>query len=76
MPAELSAGPESNTEPGQLLRAREAASLLAISERKLWELYNAKEIPCIRIGRMVRFSLTDLEHWISEHREGRYQDGF
>jgi hypothetical protein len=37
-----------------LLRPAEAARLLAISPRKLWELTNAREVPSNRIGRALR----------------------
>ena len=47
-----------------LLRASEAAMLLAISPRKLWELTNCGEIPCLRIGRAVRYSVGELECWV------------
>jgi excisionase family DNA binding protein len=63
-----------------LLTAKEASAVLSISERKLWELTNRREVPCIRIGRAVRYSLADLSKWI-EHmkaalptRAGRDQD--
>lgn len=46
-----------------LLRPREAAQVLAISPRKLWELTDIGEIRCIRIGRSVRYSVEDLRQW-------------
>lgn len=51
-----------------LVKAKEAATVLSISERKLWELTNRKEIPCIRVGRSVRYSLADLSAWIDRKR--------
>ncbi len=47
-----------------LVNSREAAMLLAISPRKLWELTNRGEIPCLRIGRAVRYSVGELECWV------------
>ena len=47
-----------------LLRPPEAAMLLAISPRKLWELTNCGEIPCLRIGRAVRYAVDDLQQWV------------
>ncbi|MCG8407489.1 MAG: helix-turn-helix domain-containing protein [Phycisphaerales bacterium] len=47
-----------------LLRPDEAAKALAISPRKLWELTNCGEVPCIRIGRAVRYVPADLQAWI------------
>ena len=46
-----------------LLKPREAARLLAISERKLWQLTNCREIGAVRIGRAVRYSYADLRAW-------------
>ena len=69
-PAEPCAGFGHDAEPAQLLRSREAAHLLAISERKLWELQNAGKIPVVREGRMVRYLVSDLDHWISARRSG------
>ena len=47
-----------------LLRPNEAAQVLAISPRKLWELTDCGEMPCVRIGRAVRYSVEDLKAWI------------
>ena len=68
-PAEPRAGTEHDIQSAQLLRSREAADFLAISERKLWELQNAGVIPVIRYGRLVRFRRSDLDVWIVVYRE-------
>ncbi len=52
-----------------LLRARRAAEILAISPRKLWELTNRGEIPCVRIGRAVRYDPNDLAFWIEKSKK-------
>ena len=51
-----------------LLKSEEAASTLAISPRKLWELTDSGEIPCIRIGRAVRYSFDHLREWIKSQQ--------
>jgi excisionase family DNA binding protein len=51
-----------------LLRSRDAARALAIGERKLWELTKRNLIPCVRIGRSVRYSLPDLQAWIEAQK--------
>lgn len=56
--------------PPLLLTAPQAAKALAISERKLWELTNRRLIPCVRIGRAVRYSLADLQAWIARQKGG------
>lgn len=52
----------------QLLRAGEAARALAISPRKLWALTASSEIPCVRIGRAVRYDAGDLRDWIEQQK--------
>ncbi len=47
-----------------LLRPAEAARLLTISKRLLWTLTNRGEVPCVRIGRAVRYDPRDLEDWL------------
>lgn len=50
--------------PRLLITPREAAFALSISTRKLWSLTNAGEIPCVRLGRAVRYSPAALQAWI------------
>ncbi|MEO6708566.1 MAG: helix-turn-helix domain-containing protein [Planctomycetota bacterium] len=54
-----------------LLRPGEAAKLLAISPRKLWELTNMGEVPVIRIGRSLRYPREALRAWVSNRQGGR-----
>lgn len=51
-----------------LITSREAATLLSISERTLWTLTNKGDLPCVRIGRSVRYDPRDLEVWIERHK--------
>ena len=57
-----------------LLSPKDAQALLAIGSRKLWELTNCGEIPHLRIGRAIRYDVSDLEEWI-ERRKKRTQSG-
>jgi excisionase family DNA binding protein len=52
-----------------LLTALHAAKALAISPRTLWELTHRGEIPCIKIGRAVRYDPEDLRAWINARKE-------
>lgn len=56
--------------PALLVRASEAAQMLALSPRKLWELTNRGEVPCVRIGRSVRYSVEDLRRLVDAWRQG------
>jgi excisionase family DNA binding protein len=53
------------TEPF-LLKAREAARRLAISERYLYQLTSSGEVPCVRVGKLVRYSVETLRKWIKD----------
>jgi len=49
---------------------KQAAEALAISPRKLWSLTASGEVPHVRIGRSVRYSLDDLQIWIAGQTKG------
>ena len=51
-----------------LLTMRQAAQMMAIGERTLWELTRRGAIPCVRIGRAVRYSPLALQAWIEAHK--------
>lgn len=51
-----------------LLRLKEAADLLSLSPRKLWELSACGEIKRLKIGASVRYAVTDLQDWIECQR--------
>ena len=55
--------PETTITP-LLLTAKEAARSLSVSERTLWAMTQAGEIPAVRRGRLVRYDRRDLEKWI------------
>lgn len=43
-----------------------AAEILAISERKLWELTNCDAVPSVRIGKSVRYAVYELDDWVRQ----------
>lgn len=51
-----------------LLPPGEAAQTLSISPRTLWSLTKAGEIPCLKIGRSVRYDPVDLRNWIDARK--------
>lgn len=53
-----------------LINAKEAATMLLISPRKLWSLTAVGEIPHVRIGRSVRYSINQLNAWIDQQTKG------
>jgi len=50
-----------------LLKPREAAQTLSISERKLWSLMNSGMIPVVRCGSSTRYAPDDLRQWIKKN---------
>jgi excisionase family DNA binding protein len=55
-----------------LLRIREAATLLAVSERQVWTLIRAGQLPAIHPAgmRAIRIARTDVEALIARWRDG------
>lgn len=54
-----------------LLSAREAAQSLSICEKSLWNVTRPRgDLPCVRIGRRVLYSVDDLRCWIDEQKTG------
>lgn len=58
-------------DPDTLLDAKQTAALLAISARTLWSMTNAGMIPCVRIGRSVRYRRAALLEWVIGRERGR-----
>ena len=52
-----------------LLKPVDAATTLSISPRTLWALTDRGQIPCIRIGRAVRYDPRDLTAWIARKKD-------
>lgn len=52
-----------------LLTPRQAATLLAISERTVWTLTQRGELPCIRIGVAKRYLRSDLVAFVNNRRD-------
>lgn len=46
------------------LRPREAAAALGISERLLWTMTKAGEVPHVRFGRAIVYPVAKLEEWL------------
>lgn len=52
-----------------LLTPKETAAALGICERTLYTLTKQNEIPVVRAGRLVRYSIEDLKTWIKNSSE-------
>ncbi len=55
--------------PNVLLTRREAASYLGVSEQTLaiWKCTHRYNLPCVKIGRLVKYRLSDLDAFISSN---------
>ncbi|MGE5607810.1 MAG: helix-turn-helix domain-containing protein [Bacillota bacterium] len=59
---------ETQSQGEALLTPRDAAERLTISERTLWGLAESGEVPCVRIGRSVRYDPADLRAYIDRRK--------
>lgn len=52
----------------RLLSRKEAASYLGVSEATLasWAFSGANDLPYIKVGRLTKYRLSDLERWLAE----------
>ena len=58
LPATLAEGP--------LLRPDQAAHLLSVKTSWVYEAVRSGRVPCIRVGRHIRFTRQMLEDWLAE----------
>lgn len=52
---------------GPLLRPEQAAELLNVKTSWIYDAVRTNKLPCIRVGRHIRFTRTMLEAWLAEH---------
>jgi excisionase family DNA binding protein len=61
---------------GPLLRAEDAAELLSVRTSWIYEAVRSGVLPCLRVGRHIRFTRGMLEVWLREVRSpGRGEFG-
>lgn len=61
---------ESTLAEGPLLCPHEAATLLSVKPSWVYEAVRAHRIPCLRVGRHIRFTRAMLEQWLAEQVDG------
>lgn len=49
-----------------LLRPEQVAELLAVKPSWVYEAVRTGRLPCVRVGRHIRFTRTMLEGWLAE----------
>lgn len=62
-------------QPGtsRLLTPREAAAYLNVTERWIRRAVADRRIDFIKVGKLLRFDLVDLDTFIAEQRKARYR---
>lgn len=65
-PTRRSSGSRSVDLAAPLLTPREAAELLGVRVSWVYEAVRGGQLPCLRLGRHIRFSRPLLEQWLGE----------
>jgi excisionase family DNA binding protein len=65
-PAPIQAPSLTPSDEDFLLTPRETAKRLAISERHLFQLTRDGELPCVRVGKCVRYNVETIRKWIRD----------
>ncbi len=47
-----------------LVSPKDAAKMMCISERTLWTLTDTGKLPCVKFGKIKRYSVTDINQFI------------
>lgn len=55
---------------GGILTIKEIADYLKVTERTIYRLAAAKQLPAFKIGGSWRFSRKDIEDWIKQQSQG------
>jgi excisionase family DNA binding protein len=53
---------------GPLLRPDQAAHLLSVKTSWVYEAVRSGRVPCIRVGRHIRFTRQMLEDWLAQQQ--------
>ena len=52
------------------LTVEEVAERMSVSKAWLYRQAKAGKVPHIRFGSVIRFSLDDINRWVTEHKQG------
>ena len=53
----------------RLMTVEEVCQLLRIKKSTLYQWVHQKQIPCLKVGRLVRFRAEDIEKWLEKKRQ-------
>ena len=66
---------QTQVSPSPLITSIEAADRLGCSERMIRKLVQTRQVPFVRVGRLVRFRPEDLNRYVDEHSVAASGDG-
>lgn len=58
----------------KLLTADEVANMLNVSKSLIYRYTHLKKIPCLRLGKYLRFNSADISSWLDQHKRGGDED--
>jgi excisionase family DNA binding protein len=59
----------SSADEGEILTLRQVADFLKVTERTIYRLAAAKQIPAFKVGGTWRFSRADINQWIQRQQK-------
>ena len=63
-------GRSADAPPPLLVDSVQAGKLLCLSPRTIWSLASSGQLRRLKVGRSVRFAVSDLERFIATRQEG------
>ena len=51
-----------------LLKPEDIADMLGVSRKTVVVMAREQRLPCVRVGRLVRFDAKEIRRWIDNHR--------
>jgi len=64
-----------NSEEEAILTIKQVAEYLKVTERTIYRLAAAKQIPAFKVGGTWRFSRADIDAWIEQQSTGKPAHG-
>ena len=58
-----------STSNGEILTIKQVADYLKVTERTIYRLAAAKQIPAFKVGGTWRFSRADLDQWMQQQQK-------
>ena len=65
-----------NNSDGEILTIKQVADFLKVTERTIYRLAAAKQIPAFKVGGSWRFSRADIDSWIKQQSKEGIERGY